>query len=152
MAFVYIGPANAVGWSYSHDQGRRFLEQKFGNQIKTEFVEFVGDGRASRGVLQELASRNDIVFSTSLGYMVSTDAVAKVNPSVMFEHATGTRHGTNLSTYATRAYQPRYISGLIAGRMTKTNKIGYVSGHAVPEVLMRLLWGGVRRTLMRLLN
>ena len=134
-AFVYVGPANFVGWSYSHDQGRQYLEQKFGAQIETEFVEFVASGRASRAVLQELASRNDIVFSTSLGYMVSTDGIAKDNPNVMFEHATGTRHGANLTTYATRAYQPRYLSGLIAGRMTKTNKIGYVAAHPIPEVI-----------------
>lgn len=134
-AFVYVGPANVVGWSHSHDQGRRFLEQKFGDKIETEFVEFVAGGRASRAVLQELASRNDIVFSTSLAYMVPTDAVAKDNPTVMFEHATGTRRGDNLTTYATRAYQPRYLSGLIAGSMTKTNKIGYVAAHPIPEVI-----------------
>lgn len=134
-AFVLIGPADFVGWSYSHNQGRKFLEQKFGNQVETEFVEFVAEGRASREVLQELASRNDIVFSTSLGYMVPTDGVSKDNPDVKFEHATGSRRGENLTTYATRAYQPRYLSGLIAGSMTKSNKIGYVAAHPIPEVI-----------------
>lgn len=134
-AFILIGPANFVGWSYSHDQGRQYLEQKFGAQIETEFVEFVAEGRASRAVLQDLANRNDIVFSTSIGYMVSTQGVAKDNPKVMFEHATGSRRGGNLTTYATRAYQPRYLSGLIAGSMTKTNKIGYVAAHPIPEVI-----------------
>ncbi|MBL4796941.1 MAG: BMP family ABC transporter substrate-binding protein [Oleispira sp.] len=134
-AFVLVGPANYVGWSYSHDQGRKYLEQKFGAKIETEYVEFVAEGRASRKVLQELASRNDIVFSTSIGYMVPTEGIAKENPEVMFEHATGTRHGDNLATYATRAYQPRYLAGLIAGSMTKTNKIGYVAAHPIPEVI-----------------
>lgn len=134
-AFVLVGPANHVGWSYSHDQGRQYLEQKFGANIETEFVEFVAEGRASRKVLQELADRNDIVFSTSIGYMVPTEGIAKENPAVMFEHATGTRQGINLTTYATRAYQPRYLSGLIAGSMTKTNKIGYVAAHPIPEVI-----------------
>jgi len=134
-AFVLVGPANYVGWSYSHDQGRQYLEQKFGTNIETEFVEFVAEGRASRKVLQDLASRNDIVFSTSIGYMVPTEGIAKENPTVMFEHATGTRQGNNLTTYATRAYQPRYLSGLIAGRMTKTNKVGYVAAHPIPEVI-----------------
>ncbi|CCK77265.1 Basic membrane lipoprotein [Oleispira antarctica RB-8] len=134
-AFILVGPANYVGWSYSHDQGRRFLEQKFGAQIETEFVEFVPEGRASREVLQELASRNDIVFSTSVGYMISTEGIARDNPKVMFEHATGSRQGKNLSNYATRAYQPRYLSGLIAGSMTKSGKIGYIAAHPIPEVI-----------------
>lgn len=134
-AFVLIGPANFVGWSYSHDQGRQFLEQKFGDQLETEYVEFVKEGRASRKVLQELANRNDIVFSTSIGYMVPTESISKDNPDVLFEHATGNRRGNNLTTYATRAYQPRYLSGLIAGSMTVTNKIGYVAAHPIPEVI-----------------
>lgn len=134
-AFVLIGPADFVGWSYSHNEGRKFLEQKFGNKIKTEVVEFVAEGRASRKVIQELASRNDIVFATSLGYMIPTEAMAKEYPNVIFEHATGSRRGNNLSTYATRAYQPRYLSGIIAGSMTKTNKIGYVAAHPIPEVI-----------------
>lgn len=134
-AFVLIGPANFVGWSYSHDQARLSLEKKFGNKIATEFAEFVPEGRASREVLQELADRNDIVFTTSFGYMVPTEGISKTNPNVKFEHATGSRRGNNLATYATRAYQPRYLSGLIAGSMTKTNKIGYIAAHPIPEVI-----------------
>jgi len=134
-AFVLVGPANYVGWSYSHDQGRRYLEQKFGAQVETEFVEFVAEGRASRKVLQDLADKNDIVFATSVGYMIPTERVARDNPNVMFEHATGSRQGDNLTNYATRAYQPRYLSGLIAGSMTKSGKIGYVAAHPIPEVI-----------------
>lgn len=134
-AFVLIGPANFVGWSYSHDQARLSLEKKFGSKIKTEFAEFVPEGRASRKVLQELADRNDIVFTTSFGYMIPTEGISKRNPNVMFEHATGSRRADNLATYATRAYQPRYLSGLIAGSMTKSNKIGYVAAHPIPEVV-----------------
>ncbi len=134
-AFILVGPANYVGWSYSHDQGRRYLEQKFGAQVETEFVEFVAEGRGSRKILQELAGRNDIVFATSIGYMISTEGVARDNPNVMFEHATGSRKSENLSNYATRAYQPRYLSGLIAGSMTKSGKIGYIAAHPIPEVI-----------------
>jgi basic membrane lipoprotein Med (substrate-binding protein (PBP1-ABC) superfamily) len=135
VAFVFVGPADYVGWSYSHNQGRRYLEQKFGDQVATEFVEFVPEGRASRKVLQELADNNDIVFATSVGYMVSTESIARSNPRVMFEHATGSRQSENLTNYATRAYQPRYLSGLIAGNMTKSGKIGYVAAHPIPEVI-----------------
>ena len=134
-AFVFVGPAKDVGWSHSHDLGRRHLEEKFGTNIKTEFVEFVPEGRSSRDVLQELAGRNDIVFATSLGYMISTEGIARENPNVMFEHATGSRQAENLSNYATRAYQPRYLSGLIAGNMTKSGKVGYIAAHPIPEVI-----------------
>lgn len=134
-AFILVGPADYVGWSYSHNQGRKYLENKFGAQIKTEVVEFVPEGRATRKVLKELADRNDIVFATSVGYMIPTEGVAREYPNVLFEHATGTRQSKNMSNYSTRAFQPRYLSGLIAGSMTKSGKIGYVAAHPIPEVI-----------------
>lgn len=134
-AFVYVGPANPVGWSHAHELGRQQIDKKYGNQVETSFVEFVPEGRASRKVLQELAQKNDIIFATSLGYMVPSVSIARQNPAVKFEHATGNRRAENLANYATRAYQPRYLAGLIAGNMSRSGKIGYIAAHAVPEVI-----------------
>lgn len=134
-AFIYVGPANAVGWSHQHELGRQAIERQFGKRVETSFVEFVPEGRASRQVLQQLADENDIVFATSLGYMIPSASIARQNPQVKFEHATGNRRADNLANYATRAYQPRYLAGIIAGNMTRSGKIGYVAAHAVPEVI-----------------
>lgn len=134
-AFVYVGPANHVGWSYAHDQGRKAIDERFGPKVETSFVEFVPEGRASRETLQKLADENDIIFTTSMGYMVSSAHIARQNPEVKFEHATGDRSSTNLANYATRAYEPRYLAGYIAGKMSRSNRIGYVAAHAIPEVI-----------------
>jgi len=134
-AFVYVGPAGDMGWSGSHDAGRQYLEKKFGDEIKTEYVEFVGEGRAATDTIRKLASENDIVFTTSWGYMVPTLRIAKEFPQVKFDNASGMRVEDNVGNYADRAYQPRYLSGMIAGAMTKTNKIGFVAAHPIPEVI-----------------
>ena len=134
-AFIYVGPANPVGWSHQHELGRQAIERQFGTQVETSFVEFVPEGRGSREVLQKLADENDIVFATSLGYMIPSASIARKNPQVKFEHATGNRSADNLANYATRAYEPRYLAGIVAGNMTRSGKIGYVAAHAVPEVI-----------------
>jgi basic membrane protein A len=67
--------------------------------------------------------------------MVSTEGVAKTNPQVRFENSSGTRFGKNLAGFTTRSYQPRYLSGLIAGKMTQSGKIGYIASHRIPEVI-----------------
>jgi basic membrane protein A len=55
---------------------------------------------------------------------------------VKFEHATGfKRDHPNVSTYNARFYEGRAVQGLIAGRMTRTNKIGYIASFPIPEVL-----------------
>jgi basic membrane lipoprotein Med (substrate-binding protein (PBP1-ABC) superfamily) len=105
------------------------------DKVETTVVDLVATGRSSRVVLQELAEKNDIVFATSHEYMISTEGVARDNPQVKFENVSGTRLADNLAAFSTRAYQPRYLSGLIAGGMTKTGKVGYVAAHPVPEVI-----------------
>ncbi|WP_221801743.1 BMP family ABC transporter substrate-binding protein [Oceanobacter mangrovi] len=137
-AFVYVGPANEVGWSYSHNEGRQYLERLYGNDIKTEYVEFAKEGRASTELLRQLAKENDIIFSTSSGLMIPTSRVAKEWPNVKFDNIGSLRVDENLGSYSARAYEPRYLSGIIAGSMTRNNRIGFVAAHAVPEVIRGL--------------
>ena len=87
VAFVLVGPADSVGWSHSHDMGRQHLEQVMKGSVETTVVEFVAEGRSARTAIQELATKNDIVFATSSGYMVSTEGVAKNNSQVKFGHS-----------------------------------------------------------------
>jgi simple sugar transport system substrate-binding protein len=61
--------------------------------------------------------------------------VAAKFPNVKFEHATGFKRADNVSTYSARFYEGRAVQGLIAGRMTKTNKIGYIGSFPIPEVI-----------------
>ncbi len=138
VAFVYVSPVGVAGWSYSHDLGRQYVEQKFGKDVVTSFVESVPEGKKARKVLAQLAEENDIIFGTSWGYMVSMERVAAQFPEVKFEHATGLRRGGNLSTYATRIYEARYLSGVLAASMSKTGKIGYVAAFPISEVIRGL--------------
>ena len=138
VAFVYVSPVGDVGWSYSHDLGRQYLEEHSGGNVVTQFVESVPEGRKARETFVKLAQENDVIFATSWGYMVSMERVAEQYPNVKFEHATGIRRGDNLSTYATRVYEARYLSGIVAASMSKTKRIGYVASFPIPEVIRGL--------------
>ena len=136
VAFVYVSPIGEAGWTYTHDVARKYLEEKFGDKIETTFVESVPEGADAERVIRKLAKNgNDLIFTTSFGYMNPTIKVAKQFPNVKFEHATGYKHADNVGTYADRAYEARYLSGVIAGYMTKTNVIGYVAAFPIPEVM-----------------
>lgn len=138
VAFVYVSPVGDVGWSYSHDLGRQYLEKHSNGEVVTQFVESVPEGRKARETFVKLAQENDVIFATSWGYMVSMERVAEQYPNVKFEHATGIRRGDNLSTYATRIYEARYLSGIVAASMSKTNRVGYVAAFPIPEVIRGL--------------
>ena len=136
VGFVYVGPIGDHGWTYRHDIGRKAIEKAFGAKVKTTFVESVKEGADAERVIRKLASTgHKLIFTTSFGYMNPTVKVAKSFPDVRFEHATGYKQAGNVSTYMARFYEGRHIAGLIAGKMTKSNVIGYIGSFPIPEVV-----------------
>ncbi len=136
VAFVYIGPPGDLGWTYEHDRGRKQLEAEFGDKIETAYIENVEEGPdAARVIRQYAQSGYDMIFATSFGYMDPMLQVAQEFPDVKFEHCSGYKTAENMATYFGRMYQPRYLSGIVAGKMTKSNYIGYVAAFPIPEVV-----------------
>ncbi|MGO4907591.1 BMP family ABC transporter substrate-binding protein [Pseudorhodobacter sp. W20_MBD10_FR17] len=136
--FVYVGPVGDGGWTYQHDQGRQAVIAEFGDKVDAStFQENVPEGADAERVLTQMALGGcNIIFTTSFGYMDPTNAVAAKFPNVKFEHATGYRRDSdNVSTYGARFYEGRAVIGTIAGRMTKSNKIGYIASFPIPEVI-----------------
>ena len=136
VGFVYVGPIGDHGWSYRHDIGRQAIEAELGDAATTSYVESVPEGADAERVIRQMAQTgHDLIFTTSFGYMNPTEKVAKQFPDVKFEHATGYKRADNLSTYAARFYEGRYVAGVIAGKMTKSNVVGYVGSFPIPEVV-----------------
>jgi simple sugar transport system substrate-binding protein len=136
VGFVYVGPIGDGGWTYEHDKGRLAVEKHFGDRVETIYQESVPEGADSERVMTTMAMQGaDLIFTTSFGYMDPTINVAKKFPNVRFEHATGYKRSDNVSTYSARFYEGRAIQGHIAGKMTKTNKIGYIASFPIPEVI-----------------
>ncbi|MBP0483850.1 BMP family ABC transporter substrate-binding protein [Sagittula salina] len=134
--FIFVGPIGDGGWTYEHNQGRVHAEEHFGDKLKTIYQESVPEGAdAERAITQMALSGADIIFTTSFGYMDQTLAVASKFPDVKFEHATGFKKAENVGVYSARFYEGRAIQGTIAGRMTKSNKVGYIASYPIPEVI-----------------
>ncbi len=137
VAFVYVSPVGDAGWTYQHDTARKEMEKALGGKVVTQFVENVPEGADAERVIRELAqSGNQLIFTTSFGYMNPTLKVAKSFPDVKFEHATGYKTDKNVGVYNARFYEGRYLAGMVAGRMTKSNIAGYVAAFPIPEVVM----------------
>lgn len=138
VGFIYVGPIGDHGWTYRHDIGRQQVEEHFGDKVQTSYIESVQYGPDATRVIREMAQDHDIIFATSFGYMENMLKVAKEFPNVKFEHATGYKQSDNMATYGLRLYQARHVQGIIAGMMTKTNKICYVGAYPIPEVIREI--------------
>jgi simple sugar transport system substrate-binding protein len=138
-AFVYVTPVFDAGWTHQHDEGRKAVEKSLGNAVKTTVVDNVAEGADAERVVRDLAQQgHDIIFTTSFGYMEPTLKVAKEFPHVKFESITGYKTDANVAVANARYYEGRYLAGVAAGRMTKSNVAGYVAGFPIPEVLQGL--------------
>lgn len=132
VGVLYItDPAEGSGYSYTHDLGILGMQSNLGlsdDQIVRKIVDD-GDTEGTRTAIEECISDGcNIIFTTSWGYMDVTAEMAEKYPDVYFSHGTGYKsNGTNFNNYFGRIYQARYLSGIVAGMNTTSNKIGYVA-------------------------
>ncbi|HKJ64609.1 MAG TPA: BMP family ABC transporter substrate-binding protein [Desulfopila sp.] len=134
VGFVYVSPVGDAGWSYAHDVGRKAVEELEG--VTTSYVEAVPEGPDAERVIQNMARKDfDLIFATSFGYMDPMLKVAKQFPESVFMHCSGFKTAENMGNYFGRMYQARYLSGMVAGAMTKSNIIGYAAAFPIPEVI-----------------
>ncbi len=135
-AWVYAGPIGEDRWIYQHNQGRLAVEKALGDQVETSYVADVKGVEDAEEVIRQLAADgNDIIFTTSFGFMKPTIEVAKGFADTDFENATGNQRADTVGTYSVRDYEGRYVIGQIAGRMSKNATIGYIASVPVPAVI-----------------
>lgn len=125
-------PADGSGYTYTHDLGIQGMQQNLNlsdDQIVRKINISDTDADATKAAIQECIDEGcNIIFTTSWGYMETTAEMAEEYPDIYFSHGTGyMSNGKNFNNYFGRIYQARYLSGIVAGMNTKSNKIGYVA-------------------------
>lgn len=136
--FIYVGPVGDYGWSHAHDLGRKFAEQQL-PWLETVYVEAVTEADCSRMIDRLVQEQKcDVVFTTSFGYMDDTVAAGGRYPDKLFMHCSGFKQTPNVGTYFGDLYQMYYLNGIMAGALTKTNKIGYVAAFPIPELIRHI--------------
>ncbi len=124
-------PAEGSGYAYTHDLGIIGMQENLGlsdSQIDRKIIDDT-DEEGTRKAIQECIDEGcNVIFATSWGYMKVTAEMAEEYPDIYFSHGTGyMSNGKNFNNYFGRIYQVRYLSGIVAGLNTKSNKIGYVA-------------------------
>jgi basic membrane protein A and related proteins len=136
--FIYVGPVGDYGFSHAHDIGRKYAEKQL-PWLKTVYIESVAEADSARIIDRFIQEENcDVVFTTSFGYMDDTIKAGKKYPDKHFMHCSGFKQSKNVGTYFADLYQAYYLNGLMAGALTKSNKVGYVGAFPTPEVVRHI--------------
>lgn len=137
-AFVHYGEEGDKGWTWTHEQARQSIEEEL-DWVNTSFRENIRGPDAEQAITSFARRDNDIVFTTSVTFQDATLAVADENSDTYFANANGlAMNDQNMGRYTYRLYEPAYASGIIAGRMTETNVLGYVGSLPQPLVFRDL--------------
>lgn len=139
ITFVYSAPIGDGGWNFAHEKARREVQAKFGDQIKTNYLEGVADGADSERVMRDvIVQGSNMVVGTSFGYMGPMLKLSNDFKNVKFEHVSGYKSSPNMRTFNSRIYEGYYLAGVVAASMTKTNVLGFVGAVPIPEVFRNL--------------
>lgn len=143
VAFVYVGPIGDGGWTYAHNEGRLYLQEKLGDAVHTAYLESVPEGTDAERVIRNLARAGfNAIFTTSFGFMDPTAAVAEEFPDVYFVHVSGyLKNETNFANLFGGMETMKYLVGMIAGARAAADgqtKIGYIAPFPIPEVIRHI--------------
>lgn len=136
--FVYVGPVGDYGWTHAHDIGRRYAMEQL-PWLESLYVESVPESESAETIDRLVQEENvDVVFTTSFGYMEETLKASQRYPDKLFMHCSGYKRSANMGTYFGDLYQMFYLNGIMAGALTKSNKIGYVASFPIPELIRHI--------------
>ena len=135
-AFVYAYNIGDYGWIYSHDQARKKVDAKLA-YVETKGIENVPkDSNAERVFIDLIKEGYNVIVATSYDYQKTSLKVAKKYPGVYFLNSTGSAVADNVGSYFGKTFEANYIAGVLAGLMTKSNKLGYVGGNPINVALL----------------
>ncbi|MGQ0670770.1 MAG: BMP family ABC transporter substrate-binding protein [Actinomycetota bacterium] len=134
VAFVYDGTIDDGGWNEGHDAGRQYLIQNLPG-VETTTVEEIAPGDQAQATFEDLATEGyDLIIGTTF-YHDDVFAVAPDFPDTKFVSWAGYETAENIGAYDLATEDGRYLDGIVAGSMTKTNIIGYPAGFPIEEVV-----------------
>ena len=136
VAFVYAKDTNTSSWTYAQEMGRSHVNKVFGEAINTSFVDNVPETLEAYDTLKQLAEdENDVIFVTSPAFINATLKAALEFPGTRFLNCSETHSFKHVNTFYGRIYEPRFLAGIAAGSVTKSNVLGYVGTYPIPGVI-----------------
>jgi basic membrane protein A and related proteins len=134
IGFLYVGPVGDHGWSRTHDVGRMELEASV-EGVTTHFAPSVAPSDAAARIDEFVARGDEVIVGTSFDFLVAIREASLRYPDTQFLICSGFETSPNLGSYFGRMEQVLFQAGVLAGRMTRTDRIGLVNPVVIPETV-----------------
>ncbi len=132
VAFIHNKTAETSAWTYGHELGRAHLEQVFGDQIETCCIDNVEPGDdAYEAIEQAIADGYNVIFTTTPEFVNDSLKSAIAHPQIRVLNCSLNIPHRYIRTYYGRMYEAKFLSGVMAGALTRNNKIGYIADYPI---------------------
>lgn len=136
VGFALAKDTKTSSWSYAHELGRIHLEEVMKEQVETVSIDNVPESTDAYYKLLELVKAGcHVIFTTTPLMINATLKVAMEFPNIVFLNCSSLYSFRHVNTYFGRIHEARFLSGVIAGAMTNTDRLGYIATCAMPEVV-----------------
>ncbi|HZU85152.1 MAG TPA: BMP family ABC transporter substrate-binding protein [Polyangiaceae bacterium] len=143
VGFIYVGPKDDYGYNQAHAEGAREVAKLPGVRVREE--ENVPETVAVQKTMESMINLDSVklLFPTSFGYFEPHILVEAAKfPDTTFLHCGGlydeTKHPKNVGSYFGYIDEAEYVSGIVAGMTTKSNKLGFIAAKPIPQVLRNI--------------
>lgn len=138
VGFIFVGTKDDYGYNQAAYLGSVAVEKAYPD-LKVLRAENVPETAEAERVMEQMIKEGaKIIFPTSYGHLEPALNVAKRHPDVVFYHQGGLKTANNLGTYFGTIWEPVYLAGIAAGKMSKTGKLGYIVSVPIPQVLLNV--------------
>ena len=132
VAGIYTQPIQQK-WDARLHQGLEAAKAK--GEIEYVFSEKVANTDYIRVLREYCESGVKLIVGEAFGISKEARKVADEYPEIAFLMGDPFEpHGSNFAVFDNYIHEPCYLMGMIAGAMTKTNKLGMVGGYPIGEV------------------
>jgi basic membrane protein A and related proteins len=141
VGFIFVGPKDDFGYNQAAYQGSQAVKKAFPSMEVITAENVPETDEAARVMEGMIAKGAKILFATSYGHLDAAEKVAAAHPDVVVAQQGNFIKGTvppNSGTYFGTVYEPVYLAGIVAGKTTKTNKLGFVYAFPIPQTIANI--------------
>ena len=135
VAFVHQYDPQTSNWTRAHENGRKYLEQSLGKAVTTRVYYNANTAETATELIEQAVADGAAVVFTTAPQLIDPCMKASVKyPKVRFLNCSLHQPYASVRTYYSRIYESKFITGAIAGAMSKDDRIGYVGAYPIHGV------------------
>lgn len=139
IGIVHQGPISDVGWEGHHARSWKAMETALAGKVELKVLDNVQQAQDAERVFRQMASQGcRLIFGTTFSQYATLRKLSPTIRNAHFECCAGIDTTNNLGVFEARSYEGTYLTGIAAGKMTKSNILGWVGAFPVPQVIYNL--------------